>query len=214
MSLTFYFGSGSPYAWKVWLALEHKGIPFEAKRLSFDNDDTKTPEFLAINPRGRVPAIVDDGFAMWESAPIIEYLEERFPDKPLLPKDLKARATVRRMVNEADNYLNPVSSELVEQAVYLTPAEREPAKTEAAKKQMMTELQRLEKCMKGDFMHDALGLADYAAYPYVRMAQRAEERAPGMGIARADMPAKIQAWLQRIEALPDYSRSIPPQWMG
>ena len=41
MSLTFFFGSGSPYAWKVWLALEHKGIPFVAKRLSFDNNDTK-----------------------------------------------------------------------------------------------------------------------------------------------------------------------------
>ncbi|MBL8707787.1 MAG: glutathione S-transferase N-terminal domain-containing protein, partial [Rhodospirillaceae bacterium] len=68
MSLTFYFGSGSPYAWKVWLALEHKGVPFEAKRLSFDNDDTKTPAFLAINPRGRVPAILDDGFPLWESA--------------------------------------------------------------------------------------------------------------------------------------------------
>ena len=214
MSLTFYFGSGSPYAWKVWLALEHKGIPFEAKRLSFDNDDTKTPEFLAINPRGRVPAIVDDGFAMWESAPIIEYLEERFPDKPLLPKDLKARATVRRMVNEADNYLNPLSSELVEQAVYLTPAERDPEKSQAAKKQMLSELQRLEKCMKGDFLHDALGLADYAAYPYVRMAQRADERAPGLGVARAEMPAKIQAWLQRIEALPYYNRTIPPHWKG
>src|SRR5689334_1889011 len=105
MSLTFYFGSGSPYAWKVWLALEHKGIPFEAKRLSFDSDDTKTPAFLAINPRGRVPAILDDGFALWESSAIIEYLEERFPQNPLLPKDIKARASVRRMVNEADNYL-------------------------------------------------------------------------------------------------------------
>ena len=214
MSLTLYFGSGSPFAWKVWLALEHKGIPFEAKRLSFDNDDTKTPEFLAINPRGRVPAIVDDGFAMWESAAIIEYLEERFPEKPLLPKDLKARATVRRMVNEADNYLNPLSSELVEQAVYLTPAERDPEKSQAAKKQMLSELQRLEKCMKGDFLHDALGLADYAAYPYVRMAQRADERAPGLGVARAEMPAKIQAWLQRIEALPYYNRTIPPHWKG
>lgn len=214
MSLTFYFGSGSPYAWKVWLALEHKGVPFEAKRLSFDNDDTKTPEFLAINPRGRVPAIVDDGFAMWESAAIIEYLEERYPEKPLLPKDVKARATVRRMVTEADNYLNPVSSDLVEQAIYLTPAERDPEKVQALQKKMLAELQSLEKCMKGDFLHDALGLADYAAYPYVRMAQRADERAPGLGVARAAMPAKIQAWLQRIEALPYYARTIPPHWKG
>ena len=91
MSLTFFFGSGSPYAWKVWLALEHKGIPFVAKRLSFDNNDTKTPEFLAINPRGRVPAILDGDFPLWESSAIIEYLEERYPERPLLPKDVKAR---------------------------------------------------------------------------------------------------------------------------
>lgn len=212
MSLTFFFGSGSPFAWKVWLALEHKGIPFEAKRLSFDNDDTKTPAFLAINPRGRVPAILDDGFPLWESSAIIEYLEERYPERPLLPKDLHGRAIVRRMVNEADNYLATTSGELVEQAVYLTPAERDPAKSQAARKQMMEELSRLEKGLKGDFLYEALGLADYAAYPYVRMAQRADERAPGLGIARADMPAKVGAWMDRIEALPYYARTIPPHW--
>jgi glutathione S-transferase len=212
MSLTFYFGSGSPYAWKVWLALEHKGIPFEAKRLSFDNNDTKTPEFLAINPRGRVPAIVDDGFALWESSAIIEYLEERYPDKPLLPKDVKARAIVRRMVNEADNYLAAASNELIEQAVYLTPAERDPDKFAVAKKQMMEELDRLARCLDRDYLAGALGLADYAAYPYVRMAQRAEERAPGFGVTRAAMPAKVQAWLERIEALPYYGRTVPPHW--
>lgn len=212
MSLMFYFGSGSPYAWKVWLALEHKGLAFDAKRLSFDNDETKTPEFLAINPRGRVPALVDDGFALWESSAIIEYLEERYPEKPLLPKDVKARATVRRMVNEADNYLQAASSELMEQAVYLTPAERTAERTAQAKKQMLEELDRLEKCLKGDFMAGDLGLADYAAYPYVRIAQRADERSPGLGTARADMPKKISAWMSRIEALPYFGRTTPPHW--
>ncbi|MBL8709890.1 MAG: glutathione S-transferase family protein, partial [Rhodospirillaceae bacterium] len=191
---------------------EHKGVPFEAKRLSFDNDDTKTPAFLAINPRGRVPAILDDGFPLWESAAIIEYLEERFPERPLLPKDIHARATVRRMVNEADNYLATISGELVEQAVYLTAAERDPAKSAASRKQMMDELMRLEGCFNGDYLHGTLGLADYAAYPYVRMAQRADERAPGLGIARADMPPKVRAWMERIEALPYYARTIPPHW--
>ena len=100
MALTFYYGSGSPYAWKVWLALEHKGIPYEAKRLMFDPDQTKTPEFLKINPRGRVPAIVDDGFALSESNAIVEYLEDRYPEKPLLPKDVKARANARRLIAE------------------------------------------------------------------------------------------------------------------
>ena len=212
MSLTFYFGSGSPYAWKVWLALEHKGIPFVAKRLSFDNNDTKTPEFLAINPRGRVPAILDGDFPLWDSSAIIEYIEERYPEKPLLPKDVKTRASVRRMVNEADNYLQAASSELMEQAVYLTAAERTAERTANAKKMMMEELDRLEKCLKGDFLAGDLGLADFVAYPYVRLAQRADERSPGLGTERADMPAKITAWMSRIEALPYFARTIPPHW--
>src|SRR6202795_3087408 len=55
MSLTFYYGSGSPFAWRVWLALEHKQIPYQLEVLSFDRGDTKTPAFLAIKPRGRGP---------------------------------------------------------------------------------------------------------------------------------------------------------------
>ncbi len=212
MSLTFYFGSGSPYAWKVWLALEHKAISFEAKRLSFDSNDTKKPEFLAINPRGRVPAILDDGFALWESSAIIEYIEERYPQHPLLPKGVKERATVRRMVNEADNYLATASNDLIEQAVYLTAAERDPEKSAETRKQMLAELDRLGASLSGEFLAGALGLADYAAYPYVRMAQRAEEKAPGFGIARSAMPAAVQSWMSRIESLPYYERTVPPHW--
>ena len=87
--ITFYFGSGSPYAWKIWLALEHKKLSYEAKRMAFDNDDLKTPEFTAVNPRQKVPALWDNGFAMYESAAILEYLEDRYRDsgEPLWPKD-------------------------------------------------------------------------------------------------------------------------------
>ena len=134
MSLTFYYGSGSPFAWKVWLVLEHKAIPYEFRLLSFDGGDTKTPEFLAVNPRGRVPAILDDGFALWESSAIAEYLEERYPQNPLLPKDVKARATARRLAAEADAYLGPCVGHLADLALYAktppTPAEIEAAKAE------------------------------------------------------------------------------------
>ncbi|MEQ1517941.1 MAG: glutathione S-transferase family protein, partial [Usitatibacteraceae bacterium] len=100
--IKFYFGSGSPYAWKVWLALEHKKLPYEAKRMTFDGGELKLPEFTAINPRQKVPALVDNGFAMYESSAMLEYLEDQYPNsgEPLWPKDAKARAVARRRAAE------------------------------------------------------------------------------------------------------------------
>ena len=79
MPLVLYYGSGSPYAWRVQLALEHKALPYELKVLSFSAGDTRKPEFLALNPRHRVPVLVHDDFVLYESNAIVEYLDEAFP---------------------------------------------------------------------------------------------------------------------------------------
>ena len=84
MTVRLYYGSGSPFAWRVWLALEHKGIPYHLKTLSFDAGDLKTAEFGALNPRRRVPVLVDGDFAFAESAAIVEYIEDRWPSGPPL----------------------------------------------------------------------------------------------------------------------------------
>ena len=213
MALTFYYGSGSPFAWKVWLVLEHKGIPYEFRLLSFDRGDTKTPEFLAVNPRGKVPAILENGFALWESTAIAEYLEERYPDKPILPGDAKARAIIRRIAAEAENYLAPPITELFRMALYRD----EPAsQTEIAEAQgkVMEELATLETRLTGPYLAGPLSLADFTAFPYVRLLKRINERKPGKGIADERLPAKIGAWIKRIEALPYYGKTMPPHWKG
>ena len=109
MAFDFYHGHGSPYSWRVWLALEHKAIPYELKVLSFASGDTRKPEFVALNPRHQVPTIVDDGFALWESLAILEYLEERFPStdatRSLFPGDARTRARIRRLTLEVESYL-------------------------------------------------------------------------------------------------------------
>ncbi len=66
MAVTLYYASGSPYAWRAWLALERKGIPYDHKLLSFDAGHLKTPEYVVLNSRQRVPALVDDDFALYE----------------------------------------------------------------------------------------------------------------------------------------------------
>src|SRR5207249_7894645 len=108
MSITLYYGSGSPYAWRAQLALEHKALPYELKLLSFAAGDTRKPEFLALNPRHRVPVLVDGDFVLYESNAIVEYVDDAYPGRgaPLFPGDAKTRAVVRRLVFEVDNYLD------------------------------------------------------------------------------------------------------------
>ena len=57
--MDFYYGSGSPYAWRVWLALEHKNLQYQRINLSFQDGDLKKDSFLSMNPRGKVPVLVD-----------------------------------------------------------------------------------------------------------------------------------------------------------
>jgi glutathione S-transferase len=211
MSLTFYYGSGSPYAWKVWLVLEHKAIAYDLRVLSFDRGDTKTPAYLALNPRGRVPTIVEDGFALWESSAIAEYLEERFPQQPLLPKDLKARATARRLSAEADGTFAPILNRLFDLTLY---AEKPvtAGEIDEAHSRIQDELARLDAELKGPYLLGELSLADFAYFPHLRMLKRIDDRQPGKGIPDARLPAGLRAWKSRIEALPYYEKTIPPHW--
>jgi glutathione S-transferase len=214
MALTFYCGSGSPYAWKVWLTLEHKRIPYEFRLLSFDRGDLRTPEFRAVNPRGQVPAIVDNGFALWESMAIVEYLEERYPQQPLLPRDAAERATVRRLMLEADNHLDAAQSDLMNATLYrAADAPEDPAQIAAGQDTLLAELQRWDALLTGDHLAGPLSLADFTAYPYLRIVRRIDDRQPKNGLGDR-MPARIQAWMQRIESLPYYAKTIPPHWKG
>ena len=83
MTLEIYWGSGSPFAWRVLLAAELKRIPYESKLLEFSKGDLKTPEFLALNPRGKVPVIRDGDFVLAESMAILAYLDRKQPEPPL-----------------------------------------------------------------------------------------------------------------------------------
>ncbi len=211
MALTFYYGSGSPYAWKVWLALEHKGIPYEFRLLSFDAGDTKTAQFLALNPRGRVPTIVDDGYSLWESSAIVEYLEERHPEKPLLPGDAKMRAAARRIAAEADVYLSAAMGPLFELTLFRK-GEADGAKIAEAQKKVLEELALFENQVKGPYLLGPLSLADFTLFPHARLLRRIEDRQPGNGIANSRLPPKLGAWMKQIEALPYYEKTIPPHW--
>src|SRR6202035_6058923 len=84
MALTLYWGSGSPFSWRILLALEHKGLQYESKLLHFDQQEHQSPQMLKMNPRGRVPVLKDGDYVVFESVAILYYLEMKYLLAPSL----------------------------------------------------------------------------------------------------------------------------------
>jgi len=213
MNLTLYSGSGSPFAWRVQLALEHKALPFELKMLSFSARDTLKPEFIALNPRHQVPVLVDADFVLYESNAIVEYLDEAYPGRgaPLFPGDVRQRALVRRLIEEVDNYYYEATSQVLTQAFWKKPEEREPEKIAEGRKAVVGEVALFTRAMRGEFLAGPLSAADYSLYPLVAALWRAEMKLPDLDAAGMLTP-ELLAWKARIEALPYFDKTLPPHW--
>ena len=99
--LTIYGFDFSSPANKVRFAANAMGLQYEYKRVNLLAGEQKTPEFLKLNPIGRVPAIDDNGFKVFESAVIIKYLADK-NNSPLYPKDLQKRTIVDQWIDFAN----------------------------------------------------------------------------------------------------------------
>ncbi|MEO8305016.1 MAG: glutathione S-transferase family protein [Betaproteobacteria bacterium] len=213
MSIVLYYGSGSPFAWRVQLALEHKALPYERKLLSFSAGDTMTPEFLALTPRHRVPVIVDGDFVLYESNAIVEYLEDAYPASggPLFPGDARTRALARRLIMEVDSYFDEAIDPLTTQAFSLKPEERDVQTIAEGRAAVCLELSMFTKAMRGPFLVGPLSAADFALYPYVSYLPRCQLKLTDLD-ADGMLTPELRAWKSRIEALPYFDKTFPPHW--
>ena len=200
MAVRFYYASGSPYAWRVWLTLERKGIPYHRKILSFDAGDLKTAEYGALNPRRRAPVLVDDDFVLTESGAIVEYIEDRWPNGPaLFASEPRKRAIQRRMVREADHYLADIGTRFA-----TTPSEE-------TANNLRQELALWEGAATGDYLTGDLSAVDLTVYPLMALFERIASRRPDF--ARSDfIGPRLSAWIGRMHALPIVQHTWPPHW--
>ena len=213
MAITLYYGSGSPYAWRAQLALEHKALPYELKVISFSAGDTRKPEFLALNPRHRVPVLVEDDFVLYESSAIVEYLDEAYPGRgaPLFPGDAKTRAIIRRMICEVDEDFDAALDPLTTQAFSKKPEERDAKAIADSRKALVDEMALFSGAMRGDYLAGPLSAADYALYTLLAFVWRSEIKLPDLG-ADSMLTPQLARWKARIEALPYFDKTIPPHW--
>jgi glutathione S-transferase len=211
--IVLYYGSGSPYAWRAQLALEHKALPYERKVLSFSAGDTRKPEFLALNPRHRVPVIVDGDFVLYESNAIVEYLDEAYPGRgqPLFPGDARQRALARRLICEVDNYFDKAIDPITDEAFAKKPEARDPERLAKGVAELREEYAMFTRAMRGDFLAGPLSAADFALYPLVAFMDRCALKLPSFD-PKAYLTPEIAAWKARMEALPYFEATVPPHW--
>ena len=107
MTIDVYWGSGSPYSWRVLLALEHKGLSYNSHLLHLGMQEHKAPHMLALNPRGRVPVLKDGDYVVFESLAVLYYLDRKYPAKPLFGDSPEEGAVIMRVCCEYQAYIEP-----------------------------------------------------------------------------------------------------------
>ena len=216
--LELFWISGSPYAWRVLLALELKRLPYRSRLLERSKGDLATPSFRELSPRGRVPVLRHGELVLTESIAIMGYLDDLFPEPDLFGTDPVERARVARAVSEHVSYLEPAVEHLIV-AVYFDRVEERRAVLADAVPAIHDELRVLEGRLSA---HDWLALprvsaADLAAAPFVASLLRAAGKDAARALPLAVLPfadrfPAIEAWRRRIEGLPGYDRTVPPHW--
>jgi glutathione S-transferase len=174
--LTMYDAARCPYCARVRIALAEKGIEYEPVEI----DLTDRPAWIyEKNSTGRVPVVEEDGWLLPESSVIMEFLEERYPEPPLLPADAADRGLARVWIFRHDDFTRP----------YYALRRDEEGAAEAFDAQ----LARLEEAVAGDrwLSGSEFGLADIAYVPWVLRARDM------LGVSFDDFPA-VADWVDRM----------------
>ena len=217
MTLEVIWGSGSPYAWRVLLTLEVKGLGYELRLIQFSRDEHRSPEHLALNPRGKVPVLRDGGYVLSESLAIMAYLDRKHPEPPIFGRSAEETGLIWKAISEFESYVFPPAYRIVVPAFGGRPLDE--ADMQAAAEELHGELGRMEQAVaaRGWLAVEQLSAADLAVYPFVEALLRAADkeavRPMGLGLLPlAERYPALEGWRQRVTALPGYARTYPPHW--
>lgn len=217
-SLCLYWGSGSPFAWRAMLALELKGLPYASKLLEFSKGEHRSPEMMALNPRGKVPVLVDGDTVVYESLAVLAYLDRRFPVPPLFGATPKQAARVWRLVSEHESYVAGPARRIY-RPVFMGQSEARADDIRAADDELHIELSRIEQELGDEpwLAGTLVGAADICYFVTLQLLRRAankpEAEALGLGVRLlAERNPRLVAWSERFAALPGVDRTWPPHW--
>jgi glutathione S-transferase len=195
MAITLYDAVPSSNSDRVKIALHEKGLPYKRVTLNLANKDQKRPQFLKLNPYGKVPVIDDGGKVLFESCIINEYLDEQYPNPPLMPKDPYLRGRGRVLVDYALNYTHEPYWALRGEMLKKESERNEPLMAE--KRQILRDLLQYLESTLGDrpYFLGEISLTDIAVLPrFLRMESYGALPSPSL--------PRLGVWLQRMKERP------------
>ena len=178
MAIKFYGYFRSSAAFRVRIALNFKKLDYETAAIHLRRNDQTKPDYLAVNPQGLVPTLDDDGRTLIQSLAIIEYLDETYPDPPLIPSHPVDRARVRALAAIVACDIHPINNLRVLRYLTHSLGHDETAIATWYNHWIDAGFQALERLLVGDprtdvFCHgDRPGIADIALVPQVINAER------------------------------------------
>lgn len=199
------YTAATPNGYKISIALEELALPYNLHLLKLDQQEQKKPEYLRINPNGRIPTIVDrdnDDFAVFETGAILIYLAEK--TGKLLPADPKRRSRVIQWLMFQVSAVGPMQGQSHVFLRYFD--EQIPAAINRYVKETRRLYEVLNKQLNGrEYLVDEYSIADIATWPWIRMHDWA-----GVSIDGLD---HLQAWLDRMGERPACQRGLqnPPR---
>ncbi len=218
MAIELYWGSGSPFAWRVMLTLEVKGLAYESKLLEFSKGEHKSPAYLQLNPRGKVPTLKDGGFIIYESLAIMSYLDRKYPEPPLFGRTPEETGLIWRALAECESYLVPAGDKVV-RPIFFGKGLDNLEEIQQAAETLRHELMLIDERLAGLrwLVGENISAADIGVFPLVQLLLRAASKEAAQPLHLGLLPLaqnfpSVARWVQRIEALPNYQRTYPPHW--
>lgn len=197
------YTAATPNGWKVSIALEELGLPYELKALSLDKGEQKTPDYLKINPNGRIPAIIDRdaNVTIFESGAILQYLAEK--TGKLMPSDPAGKYDVIQWLMFQMSGVGPMQGQANVFFRYF------PEKIQPAIDRFQHETRRLYEVLDGrlkgrDWITGDYSIADIANFSWIHIHFWAGIEVDGLD--------NLQAWMERMRARPAVQKglNVPP----
>lgn len=182
-----------PFGQKVRIVLAEKGLSYELVQIDLPQGEHRKPDFLRLNPFGRVPVLVDEDTTIYDSTTIAEYLEDEYPEPPLLPAvgSSALRARARTWEDFADSSFTPQVGQLMGE-MGKPEHERDPARLQRVQKSIERVLDFLNHELQGqEFLASQFSVADIAFVPRLVVLK-------DLGLDPAINRANVDAWLRRM----------------